>query len=43
MPASLLSRGSWPETRRVIDILQKETVGGAVLLAAAAIALLWAN
>lgn len=39
----LLSRGSWPETRRVGEILRKETVGGAVLLAAAAVALIWAN
>lgn len=40
---SLFSRGSWPETRRVIDILHKETVGGAILLAAATVALVWAN
>ena len=39
----LFARGSWPETRRVIKILQKETVGGAILLAAAAVALIWAN
>lgn len=43
MADQLLSRGSWPETRRVIRILQKETVGGAILLAAAAVALIWAN
>ncbi len=43
MAERLLSRGSWSETRRVIHILQKETVGGAILLAAAAIALIWAN
>jgi NhaA family Na+:H+ antiporter len=43
MADRLLSRGSWSETRRVIHILQKETVGGAILLAAAAIALMWAN
>ena len=43
MPASLFARGSWSETRRVISILHKETVGGALLLAAAAIALIWAN
>lgn len=43
MPARLFTRGSWPETRRVIHILDKETVGGALLLAAAAIALIWAN
>jgi NhaA family Na+:H+ antiporter len=41
--APLLSRGSWAETRRVADILRKETVGGALLLAAAALALVWAN
>jgi NhaA family Na+:H+ antiporter len=39
----LFTRGSWSETRRVITILRKETVGGAILLAAAAIALIWAN
>ena len=39
----LLSRGSWSETRRITGILQKETVGGALLLAAAAVALIWAN
>jgi NhaA family Na+:H+ antiporter len=43
MPERLLSRGSWSETRRVIHILHKETVGGAILLAAAAFALIWAN
>ena len=43
MPARLFTRGSWSETRRVIEILHKETVGGAILLAAAAIALIWAN
>ena len=44
MPEQTLSaRGSWSETRRVIDILQKETTGGALLLAAAAVALIWAN
>ncbi|MBU3751985.1 MAG: Na+/H+ antiporter NhaA [Mycobacterium sp.] len=39
----ILSRGSWAETHRIIEILHKETVGGALLLAAAAIALIWAN
>ena len=39
----LLARGSWSETRRVIEILREETVGGAILLAAASIALIWAN
>ena len=43
MPGRLFTRGSWSETRRVIDILHKETVGGAILLAAATIALVWAN
>ena len=43
MPSRLFTRGSWSETRRVIGILHKETVGGAVLLAAAAVALIWAN
>ncbi|HPX35330.1 MAG TPA: Na+/H+ antiporter NhaA [Mycobacterium sp.] len=43
MPLRLFSRGSWSETRRVIGILHKETVGGAILLAAATIALVWAN
>lgn len=43
MPNRLFTRGSWSETRRVIGILHKETVGGAVLLAAAAAALIWAN
>jgi NhaA family Na+:H+ antiporter len=41
--APLLGRGSYPETRRITAVLQKETVGGALLLAAAAIALIWAN
>ncbi len=39
----LFERGSWAETARVSQILHKETVGGALLLAAAAIALVWAN
>jgi NhaA family Na+:H+ antiporter len=43
MPTRLFTRGSWSETRRVISILHKETVGGALLLAAATIALIWAN
>lgn len=43
MPTRLFARGSWPETRRVIEILHKETVGGALLLVAAAVALIWAN
>ena len=39
----LFDRGSWREVRRVADVLRAETVGGALLVAAATIALLWAN
>ncbi len=39
----LFSRGSWPETERIADLLRKETVGGAMLLIAAFVALVWAN
>jgi NhaA family Na+:H+ antiporter len=39
----LLSRGSWRETARIADVLRKETVGGALLLAAAVTAVAWAN
>ncbi len=39
----LFARGSWPEVRRVGDILRRETVGGVLLVVAAAIALVWAN
>ncbi|MFI5937920.1 Na+/H+ antiporter NhaA [Actinoplanes sp. NPDC051494] len=42
-PSSLFGRGSWPEVRRVGDILRAETVGGALLLSAAVLALIWAN
>jgi NhaA family Na+:H+ antiporter len=42
-PLRLLSRGTWPETARIADLLRKETVGGALLLAAAVGALVWAN
>ncbi|CAN5394077.1 Na+/H+ antiporter NhaA [soil metagenome] len=41
--ARLFGRGSWTETRRVAEIFRQETVGGAVLLAAATVALIWAN
>ena len=43
LPVRLFARGSWSETRRITTILHKETVGGAVLLFAAAVALIWAN
>jgi NhaA family Na+:H+ antiporter len=39
----LFSRGSWPEASRVAELLRKETVGGALLLAATVLALVWAN
>ena len=39
----LFSRGSWPETARVAEVLRKETIGGALLLAAAVAAIGWAN
>jgi Na+:H+ antiporter, NhaA family len=40
---SLLARRSWPEARRIGDILRAETVGGVLLVAAAAVGLLLAN
>ena len=39
----LFARGSRAETSRITSILRKETVGGALLLAAAGAALVWAN
>ncbi|MDX1875023.1 Na+/H+ antiporter NhaA [Mycolicibacterium sp. 120266] len=39
----LLSRGSWPEAKRLSEILRGETVGGMLLLVAAGAALIWAN
>lgn len=42
-PEPLFSRGSWSETRRIIHILHDETFGGAILLVAAAVALIWSN
>lgn len=39
----LLDRGSWPEASRIAEILRKETVGGALLLVATVLALVWAN
>ena len=39
----LFSRGTFPEAKRVADILRYETTGGLLLIAAAAIALIWAN
>jgi NhaA family Na+:H+ antiporter len=40
---SLFSPGSWAEGSRIASVLRKETVGGALLLAATVIALVWAN
>nr|WP_307804506.1 Na+/H+ antiporter NhaA [Micromonospora echinofusca] len=42
-PSRLFQRGSWPEARFVADVLRTETVGGALLLLGAVLALLWAN
>ncbi len=42
-PNRLFGRGSWTETQRIASVLRRETVGGALLLGAAAIALIWAN
>ncbi|WP_433320001.1 Na+/H+ antiporter NhaA [Micromonospora sp. CA-269861] len=39
----LFSRSSWPEARHLTDVLRTETVGGALLLSGAVIALIWAN
>jgi NhaA family Na+:H+ antiporter len=41
--ARLLGRGSYREAQRIAGVLRKETVGGTLLLVAAAIALVWAN
>src|SRR5690349_472939 len=41
--ATLFGRGTWPEVRRIGAILRHETIGGALLLAGAVIALVWAN
>lgn len=40
---SILSRPSWAESRRVAEILRRETVGGVLLLIAATAALVWSN
>ncbi|WP_238006894.1 Na+/H+ antiporter NhaA [Dactylosporangium sp. AC04546] len=36
-------RGTWAEVRRIGDVLRTETIGGLLLLVAAAAALVWAN
>ena len=43
VPSRLFGRGSWPEARRLADILRAETVGGVLLAVAAVLALAWAN
>jgi Na+:H+ antiporter, NhaA family len=40
---ALFGRGSWFEASRIGDILRAETVGGILLVAAAILALVWAN
>ncbi|WP_181779364.1 Na+/H+ antiporter NhaA [Pseudonocardia pini] len=40
---TLFERGSWPEARRISEVLRRETTGGILLVAAAVIALAWAN
>jgi NhaA family Na+:H+ antiporter len=42
-PLRLFARGSFDEARRITGVLRKETVGGALLLLAAVLALAWAN
>jgi len=39
----ILGRGSWAETARLTEVLRNETVGGALVLVATVIALVWAN
>ncbi|HEX9088466.1 MAG TPA: Na+/H+ antiporter NhaA [Arthrobacter sp.] len=40
---TIFGRGSYAESLRIGEILRKETVGGALLVAAAVIAMVWAN
>ncbi|WP_207346310.1 Na+/H+ antiporter NhaA [Arthrobacter sp. E3] len=42
-PRKIFSRGSYTESIRIGEILRSETVGGALLLAATVLALVWAN
>jgi NhaA family Na+:H+ antiporter len=39
----LFDRGTWPEARRIAEILRTESVGGLLLVVAAVVALAWAN
>lgn len=43
VPRELFIRGSFPEVTRIAAILRRETVGGALLLKAAVVAIVWAN
>lgn len=43
MAKRMFTRGTWPEARRVKELLQTETIGGVLLLMAAVAALTWAN
>jgi NhaA family Na+:H+ antiporter len=40
---TVLGRGSWLETKRITEILSKETIGGMLLLAGALLGIIWAN
>ena len=42
-PLNIFSRGSYGESVRISQILRSETVGGALLLVATVVALVWAN
>jgi Na+:H+ antiporter, NhaA family len=41
--STIFGRGSYAEALRIGEILRKETVGGALLVVAAVVALVWAN
>ncbi|WP_372696855.1 Na+/H+ antiporter NhaA [Arthrobacter sp. JSM 101049] len=41
--STILGRGSYGETLRIGEILRKETIGGLILIVAAAVAIIWAN
>lgn len=42
-PRNLFARGSWLETSRTTEILRAESTGGLLVIAAAVVALAWAN
>ncbi|WP_104091141.1 Na+/H+ antiporter NhaA [Arthrobacter sp. GMC3] len=42
-PRKIFTRGTYSESVRISEILRSETVGGALLLAATVVALVWAN